>query len=692
MVAMLLSGCRGGGGGSAGPAPVAEGSENPCNNKDLQDARRLLLEKAALPPRRPPPPETVRGETVQRGDGYTIRALDWPHGGVPGDLAHALLLLPEPLPAAALPLLLHFSGHWDAWAESEEVLFGAELMARQGWAVLALPPRGGEAGDATPPAWRAAHFDAGLYGELRLRRGGSTPLAWDLVAAGGALDAALASPLALGAAVDPSRVAVMGASGGADRAAALAAADPRVAAAVLGAWEYSFGTDDGTAGCSCGALRDGSLHRARWLALAACRPGAPPRPRPLLGWDARPERGDAAALRALAPRHGAIEVRDVPDTHGMTRPMAAASWAFLERSLGIAARGAEDEDRARAAMRDAWQPADTGLRPAFPPGTPGPAAIEQGLPPWRGDARVRPDALRRMLGLVDAEGTPRDPGEGMPGLDGLRLEASGAGPAAWIGVEDPGAPSAEPPLRDPTGPVAALARTLVYLRIPSNSESLHRLVRRSVEVGPPLLGVAVHDLLSAHEVLRARSGVDPARIGWIARGAAAVPTLWAAVLLGGEGGPAILVDAPVTLWFDGPQGPEADPSRVAPWPPWLLAPVPSGASLDPWPAARLLGDRVRWVRPLGGDGRPWERALPSGGLAEDVAAALRDPPPGRAPLPPRPASDCARTSRSSPCSSSSTPSWEPWSAWSAASCRSWESRSSSSSLAPPSCRSSPSSA
>ena len=54
------------------------------------------------------------------------------------------------------------------------------------------------------------------------------------------------------------------------------------------------------------------------------------------------------------------------------------------------------------------------------------------------------------------------------------------------------------------------------------------------------------------------------------------------------------------------------------WPPGAAA-APSGAALDPWLAARSLGDRVRWVRPLGGDGQPWTERLPMGAVMDEGA-------------------------------------------------------------------------
>ncbi|MBN95319.1 MAG: hypothetical protein CL928_14835, partial [Deltaproteobacteria bacterium] len=151
-----------------------------------------------------------------------------------------------------------------------------------------------------------------------------------------------------------------------------------------------------------------------------------------------------------------------------------------------------------------------------------------------------------------------------------------------------------------------------------------RVSRWAIETGRPPLGVAVQDVLDARSQLRQSLKVDPAGIGFVGIGAGALPALWAAVLVG-EGGPVVLVDAPVTLYWDGPKPTgEGDSSVVArdpaalqaPWPAWLMPSVAGGAALDPWLAARTLGDRVRWLRPRGGDGQLWTEHLPMGAVMD----------------------------------------------------------------------------
>jgi hypothetical protein len=159
--------------------------------------------------------------------------------------------------------------------------------------------------------------------------------------------------------------------------------------------------------------------------------------------------------------------------------------------------------------------------------------------------------------------------------------------------------------------------------VAASAQSDHRASRWSIDASGTALGLAVEDVLEARDRLRKVRGVVPAKIGFVGIGAGAVPALWAA-MLAGEGGPLALIDAPVTLWWDGPS-PE---QQAQPWPSWLLPPTPGGAALDPWLAARNLGDRVRWLRPRDGSGGPWsEQDIP--GTKVDTAEQLfaRDPKP-----------------------------------------------------------------
>jgi len=570
-----------------------------------------------------------RGQLVT-GQGFTMTPARWGHGAVAGDEVHGLWLEPDPPPPTPLPLLVNVHGHWEAGVEADEVLFRSQLFARQGWAVLSVAARGREHGDATVPAWRASHFAEGLYGELRGRRAGRTPLGWNVVAAWGGIDAALAGRFSE-AVIERDAVAVMGFSGGAEQAAVVGTTDPRIDGVVLGSFEYAFGTDDGNAACSCGAVAGGHdpARRALWLATAACRPGAPPAARAALAWDGQPQLGLGERLAALG-----AEVRPTGGFHGINHPMAARSWAFLEERLRNNAVTPELEDAARVGAKEAWLHLDPAHRLPWSDGQPGPGLQEQGLPPWKAGGAVRTEVIRRLLGL-DAEGRVAG-AEGWAGLGDQLIEvhpprgrADGRG---WVVV------AARTPARDPEEPERyedpevigmppaatrhldpAASFAVVWPRTSGDASLDRRLSRQAIERGAAPLGFAVADALEAADRLAARPDTDPDRIGFVGLGAGGLPAMWAAVLRGDDTS-VLAVEAPVTLWWDGPRMGEEVPIR--PWPAWLLQPLPQGASLDPWMAARALGDRLSWVAPRGGDGAPWEGRAPPGTVLSDPREAL----------------------------------------------------------------------
>ena len=588
-------------------------------------------------------------------DGWSITPLTWTHPDSDGDHVFGAVYRPDPLPGGPLPLLINVHGHWGAGIEADEVNRRAILFAQQGWLVISVANRGDEHGVDTP-TWRRSHHVPAGYALARIRRGGGAPLAWDVAAARAGLDLALTGRL--GAPVDRERIATMGFSGGAERAAVLAATDPRIAAVVLGAYEYAFSSGHGSAGCTCGAVRGAAeplqdhphagrpmpdaaagylqpVQGWRWLALAGCRPGAPVRSRPVLLWDNFP--GDVVDLE-LAGLPG-VARRSAEGVHGVTPAMAAASWAWLDGAVG---RAGGDAERARARAEAGYSVIHPRWRPPFPEGLPAPGNKEQGPPPWRANPGVRPDAILAMLGLNDGG----DPAAAL-GIEAaaalqvhppLRASAPAARTNAWL-VVTAGAPgpipagldeqSAIPWIGGPAqlaalggleqvrsaAPAAVVAH--LELRVGRTAEGDSAASAWGGELGLPALGAAVQDVLAAHGQLRAHPGVAPDRIGLLGLGPAGVAVLLGAILVG-EGGPVALAQAPVTLWFDGPT---AGPPFI-PWPSWTLGPIPGGASLDPWPAAAALGDRVRWFDPRGGDGQPWVDHLPHGVVVSTLDALL----------------------------------------------------------------------
>ena len=350
-----------------------------CDDPALGDLRRDFLDRLALPGPPGPSGGVLLGEP-QVGDGFSLRFVRWDHPHVAGDAVHGLWLQPDPLPPGPLPLAVNLHGHWDQGVLADETLRRAELLARQGWAVLSVAMRGAEDTELSAPTWRATHYAAGLRSELRLRAAGSTPLAWDVAAAQAGLGAALDG--AFGVAVDRRRVVALGASAGAERALALAIVDPRVGPVVAAAYEYAWDGQDGQAGCSCGVLpgarepvawpgHEGAVERRRaWLALATCRPGAPPRQRSVLLLDHLP----SDDVEALAVSRGAR--REAVGAHAFTPDMAGRAWAFVVGALEGEEPPADAIDRAVSGVGSAYRQPDPAGRLPYRDGAPGPGQAE----------------------------------------------------------------------------------------------------------------------------------------------------------------------------------------------------------------------------------------------------------------------------------------------------------------------------
>lgn len=607
---------------------MASVGADPCDDAGLRDERADFIDRVGLSAARPRPPAIERLRT-EVGEGFTLTFVQWPHPEVEGDVVRGLWLEPDPLPATPLPLLVNLPGHWEAGVEADEVLFRSELFARRGWAVLSIATRGTELGDAPVPLRRAAHFSDGVYGEMRGRRTGWTPLAGNVVAAQAGMEAALSSRFS-SALIERDQLAVAGFSGGAELATITAMTDPRVVAVVLGSYEYAFGSHDGTSACSCGAVPGGWSEetRTRWLGQAACRPGAPPRARPTLAWDGQPDKGHSAALASMG-----ATVRTTPgQLHGINHPMAAASWSFLELHVRGRAADAAAEDMARAATSDGWLPIDPAWRPALPEGMPVPGFAEQGKPPWKAPLGIGSAAAAQLLGVADGADPGLVDGERWVGTGDKHLvmhpPLGGGDGTAWVVVAAKGPDRSTPDPYDSIDPsvdglpVVAGVRAqvpqgqvaMLWPRTSGDRLMGERLARWGAERERAPLGIAVRDALDAAAELAARPGVDADRIGFIGVGAGGPAAAWAAAIRGGDA-PVVLIDAPVTLWWDGPH-PEDEFIDVRPWPVWLLQPIAQGVALDPWMAADALGSRVKWVNPRGGDGKPWAGKKPPGKVVE----------------------------------------------------------------------------
>jgi cephalosporin-C deacetylase-like acetyl esterase len=643
---------------ASGAAAGGEVQADPswCASDEALDARQHFIETAALNTWRTDWEGGVTLGESKSGDGFSMRAVRWDHPRT-GDQAFGLWLEPSPRPAGPLPLLVNVHGHWDAGIEAGEVLFRSELFARQGWAVLSVATRGAEQGDAAPLPWRTAHFDVGLYGEMRERAFGSTPLAWNVEAAHRGLDLALEGAFSSGP-MDRDRVGLIGASGGAEIAALLGTVESRIGAVVLAAYEYAFGSQSGGSSCSCGVLAGGGdgAQTALWLALGACRFGRKSVARPTLLWDAQPDSGRSAALLG----HGlATSLRVVPGVHGFTPPMAAASWAWMERALGgvygsdvpgAAQTGPStgDEDAARTATRGAWQHVPVRLRPTWSGGMLGVGRVPGTKAPWETPFATELTNIRTTLGL-GTESAPTDPGEGWAEplepaaieVQRSRVTPDGSG---WVVVVGQGptelgsTPSFSAsaahldglPLAHLRGLTGGAALALLTPRGEVSPAAEPVLTRWGIEEGKSPLGLSVHDVLTAHAQLAALPEVDPNKVGFIGIGSGGPAALWAARLLGGDS-PVFLVHAPATLWWDGPRSPAkaegggAASAPLRPWPTTLLVAGRFGASTDPWMALAALAPRLRWLDPRAGDGSRFSgpAGLP-GVVVETLSEGLAD--------------------------------------------------------------------
>jgi dienelactone hydrolase len=641
-------------GGSEAPVgteiPVERALEkkNPawCSSDGGLEQRRNLIEAVGLEGR----PSDWGGEAWVGdpfvAEGYSMRPVRWEHPWG-ADQAFGVWFEPEPRPPGPLPLLVNVHGHWDAGVESGEVLFRSELFAREGWAVLSVSTRGSEQGDGGQLPWRGGHFDLGLHAEMRERSFGRTPLGWNVSAAHRGLDLALEGRLGAGP-TDRDRVGLVGASGGAEIAAVLAAVEGRVGALVLGAYEYSFGSQEGGAACSCGVVKGGgdASQAATWLALGACRFGRSSEVRPTLLWDGQPDSGRSETLLQLGNK---VERRIVAGVHGFNPSMAAASWSWMSEALLGLKLEPRDEDVARSATQQSWDHIPPSFRPEWPEGLKGAGLVSGTKLPWETEFSIGVPRVRSLLGLGGTE-RREDPGAEWLGTledDAITIERATAIPdgSAWLVVlgrgpalAEPGKESLESGLPHPSFnareaqldgvPIhrlraldAPAAFGFLLPRTETDPGKDSSVTRWGLERGSPPLGLSVHDVLEAYDQLAALPEVDPAKIGIVGVGSGGPAALWAARIIGGSA-PVLAVHAPATLAWDGPYSGNSNVPQ-GPWPSTLFVADRFGASLDPWMSLESLSPRLRWIDPRGGDGQPWKGpvALP-GTIVDSLAAGL----------------------------------------------------------------------
>lgn len=292
--------------------------------------RRRILLAAGIGPGAPAPGGPPRSRSFGRleREGYAIEKIVFE--AAPGLWVGANLWRPAAGERRARPAVLHPHGHWDDGRTADDpdgsTIAFASTLARRGFLVLAWDMLGYGDARQIPHAFRSRLAE----------EAGITVLGLQLRAAIRALDLALSLPE-----VDPRRVAVAGASGGATQSLLLAAVDRRVAASVL----VGMVSSEFQGGCFCenapGLRVDTS--NVEFAALAA------PRPQLLVSasgdWTRRTPRRELPAIRSAyrlfgRAASGRLENAHFRLPHGFFRPMREAVYDFLERRLGGARHGA----------------------------------------------------------------------------------------------------------------------------------------------------------------------------------------------------------------------------------------------------------------------------------------------------------------------------------------------------------------
>ena len=559
-------------------------------------ARLVRLE--LVPSRDSPPVRTLAREETPGG--LRLETLEFE--SEPGVPVPATLWLPEAPRRCPAVVVTH--GHLEGGRFAPAVRERCAALARAGIAALAIDLFGH--GERAPLGHRE---------DFQLYAAGDSMLGLDVRSLLRALDL-----LAARGDVDPTRLGLLGQSGGAIAALHAAALDERVAATFacsgLHDWENALLT---VPQCPCNFA-------PRQLELGTVADAAtlvPPRALFVSGGRADPTIPEAGARAAFArvadaasaagaPQSARLEMRE-GEGHEFTSSARRSALAFFTERFGLA----EPAERGDAA-------AGSGLREAWPSGPPEDALSLAALAALRQRARrpavpLSADELRAGLRSVLALPAPAPPavdrGDGRlvletePGLhlvgrlvggDGelvLLLDSRGGRAALEDRTHDPGARVLAVDLRG-QGESAGGAWDYLQLQV-------------GCAAGAPLLGRRVHDVRGWLATARLLAGDGPLRVR------ASGESAFVVLLLAGlqpelfAGAEIELSDLPATLLAE-PGGDSAWglPQSLAVAGLAELGDVPELAALLP---AELRG-RVEATRLRGRDGRP---------LAEASAAAAR---------------------------------------------------------------------
>ena len=119
------------------------------------------------------------------------------------------------------------------------------------------------------------------------------------------------------------------------------------------------------------------------------------------------------------------------------------------------------------------------------------------------------------------------------------------------------------------------------------------------------------DSLAVGQEVVAVLGVRPEQVGFLGVGAEGVHAMRYALA---NGGVAVAVSAPVTLWTDAAAAPA--------WPEWTIG-EGLGVGDDPWWLAHALGERAVLVDPRDALGEPWSGPPPPARVVDTLELALR---------------------------------------------------------------------
>lgn len=532
------------------------------------EARRAYVRKqflatlGALPERTPLNARTVG--TIERAD-YRIEKVIFQ--SQPGFFVTANLYLPKrgtpPYPAVLYPLGHERGGKsYPVWQQ----MLGS--LASKGFVALTWDPIGqGERVQLFDPAFGERRLSGStmehtIVGAQCLLAGDNLAryTIWDGMRA---LDYLVSRPE-----VDPKRIACSGNSGGGTHTAYLAALDDRIQVAAPSCYLTSWRKLLVTIG-----PQDAEQCLPPWLEYQLDHPdfviAFAPKPYLILSairdffsiTGARETFEEARKIYRALGAEEKMRMVEADDGHGYSKPRRLAAYKWLARWL----KGAEDEapePEIEIATREELNCTATGQVVTSLGGE-----TVQTMNRRRAERAIasRPSFsisnVRRAIRLEEARGEPAARPYGTIDRDGYRIEKwvilsepdlpipallylpAGAGPKPAVLLADGrGKAAADPEAND----LARAGAVVLSVDLRGMGETRSAEATKGGEwnrllgdydnamtgllIGRPLLGLRVGDLQQALAFLSKRPEVDPARLGAIGRGAAAVPVLHAAAL------------------------------------------------------------------------------------------------------------------------------------------------------------------